>query len=67
MIEDVALTKYCDLIPIGRYAAMAERGGLKDLPPQSLIETNPSVCGFSLARLSLDQEGGHGVAGPQCR
>ncbi|MGK5089976.1 hypothetical protein WDW86_20690 [Bdellovibrionota bacterium FG-2] len=38
MIQDVALSKYCDLIPIQRYAAMAARSGLKDLPPQSLIE-----------------------------
>jgi transposase len=38
MILDVALSKYCDLIPIERYAAMAARGGVNDLPPQSLIE-----------------------------
>lgn len=38
MILDVALSKYCDLIPIERYVAMAGRGNLKDLPPQSLIE-----------------------------
>jgi transposase len=37
MIVDVALSKYCDLIPMERYAAMAGRGGLIDLPPQSLI------------------------------
>ncbi len=38
MIVDVAMTKYCDLIPIERYANIAGRAGLKDLPPQSLIE-----------------------------
>lgn len=37
MIQDVVLSKYCDLIPMERYAAMAGRGGLIDLPPQSLI------------------------------
>lgn len=37
MILDVVLSKYCDLIPIERYVAMASRGGLMDLPPQSLI------------------------------
>ena len=28
MMIDVALTKYCDLIPIERYAAIAARAGL---------------------------------------
>ena len=46
MILDVALSKYCDLIPIGRYAAMAGRGGLMDLPPQSLIETTHTLADF---------------------
>lgn len=38
MIIDVVASKYCDLIPIERYVQMAARGGLIDLPPQSLIE-----------------------------
>ncbi len=38
MIIDVVASKYCDLIPIQRYVAMAARSGLRDLPPQSLIE-----------------------------
>ncbi len=38
MIIDVVLSKYCDLIPIQRYAAMAGRNGMIDLPPHSLIE-----------------------------
>lgn len=38
MIIDVVSSKYCDLIPIERYVQMAARGGLIDLPPQSLIE-----------------------------
>ena len=46
MIVDVALSKYCDLIPIGRYVAMAARGGVKDLPPQSLIELTHGLADF---------------------
>jgi len=38
MVIDVAMSKYCDLIPIERYAAIASRDGVKDLPTQSLIE-----------------------------
>ena len=38
MIIDVAMSKYCDLIPIERYSEMAARQGLPGLPPQSLIE-----------------------------
>ena len=43
MIIDVVVSKYCDLIPIERYAAMAGRSGLIDLPPQSLIQLTPFV------------------------
>jgi transposase len=46
MILDVALSKYCDLIPIERYAAMAARGGVKDLPPQSLIELTHGLADY---------------------
>jgi transposase len=46
MIVDVALSKYCDLIPVQRYVAMAARGGVKDLPPQSLIEGTHSFADF---------------------
>lgn len=46
MMIDVALTKYCDLIPIERYSAMAAREGLADLPPQSLIETSHYLAEF---------------------
>jgi transposase len=38
MIVDVAVSKYCDLIPIERQAKMAAREGLMALPPHSLIE-----------------------------
>lgn len=46
MIIDVVASKYCDLIPIQRYVAMAARSGLKDLPPQSLIELTHQFAGF---------------------
>lgn len=36
LMIDVAVSKYCDLIPIERQAKMAAREGLKALPPQSL-------------------------------
>lgn len=46
MILDVALSKYCDLIPIERYVAMAGRNGLIDLPPHSLIELTHQFADF---------------------
>ncbi len=46
MIIDVALSKYCDLIPIERYAAIAGRNGLIDLPPQSLIQLTHYLADF---------------------
>lgn len=46
LILDVALSKYCDLIPIERYSAIAGRQGLEDLPPQSLIETTHYLAQF---------------------
>lgn len=56
MIVDVALSKYCDLIPIERYVAMAARGGVKGLPPQSLIELTHSFADFvSAAYLRVKQ------------
>jgi len=56
MILDVGLSKYCDLIPIERYSAMAARGGVKDLPPQSLIELTHSLADFvSAAYLKIKQ------------
>jgi transposase len=38
LIVDVTLSKYCDLIPVERYAAIAERQGVEGIPPHSLIE-----------------------------
>lgn len=46
MAIDVAMSKYCDLIPVERYASMAAREGLRDLPPQSLIEATHSLADF---------------------
>ena len=46
MILDVALTKYCDLIPIERYVSIAARRGVKGLPPQSLIELTHHLAKF---------------------
>lgn len=46
MVIDVACSKYCDLIPIERQAAMAGREGLKELPPQSLIEGTHNLADF---------------------
>jgi transposase len=57
MILDVGLSKYCDLIPMERYSAMAARGGVKDLPPQSLIELTHSLADFfGPAYLKIKQE-----------
>lgn len=46
MILDVALSKFCDLIPIDRYVKMAARRGVKGLPPQSLIELTHHLAKF---------------------
>lgn len=46
MVVDVGLSKYCDLIPIQRYSAIAGRGGLPDLPPQTLIESTHNLADF---------------------
>lgn len=46
MIMDVVLSKYCDLIPMERYAQMAARGGLMDLPPHSLIDLTHKFADF---------------------
>lgn len=46
MILDVALSKYCDLIPIERYAMMAARSGLEGLPANSLIGLTHHLANF---------------------
>jgi transposase len=45
-IQDVAVSKFCDLIPIGRQVKIAERKGFPGLPPQSLIETTHYLAEF---------------------
>jgi transposase len=57
MILDVVLSKYCDLIPMERYAAMAARSGLMDLPPHSLIEVTHGFADFVLGSYELMKEG----------
>lgn len=44
---DVSMAKYCDLIPIERYATIAKRVGIKDLPPQSLIELTHNLAVYA--------------------
>lgn len=46
MVMDVALSKYCDLIPIERYVNIAARKGVLGLPPQSLIELTHHLADF---------------------
>lgn len=46
MIVDVALSKYCDLIPVERYVQMAARGGVKGLPANSLIQGTHNLADF---------------------
>ena len=46
MVVDVALSKYCDLIPIERYVDMAERGGVTGLPANSLIQGTHNLADF---------------------
>ncbi|MBF0207751.1 MAG: IS66 family transposase [Oligoflexia bacterium] len=46
LIIDSSLSKYCDLIPMERYALMAAREGLRDLPPQSLIGDSHHLADF---------------------
>jgi transposase len=46
MIVDVALSKYCDLIPVERYVQMAARGGVHGLPANTLIEGTHNLSSF---------------------
>lgn len=45
-VIDVAMSKYCDLIPIDRYTAIAKRQGFRGLPPHSLIELTHYLAEF---------------------
>ncbi len=49
MIQDIALSKYLDLIPIERFVAMAKRVGLMNVPPHSLIETTHYFADFLIS------------------
>lgn len=46
LIIDCSLSKYCDLIPIDRYSAIAAREGLEGLPPNSLITLTHTLSDF---------------------
>jgi len=46
MAIDVAVAKYCDLIPAERYSAIAGREGMRDIPPQSLIEATHNLSNY---------------------
>jgi transposase len=46
MVVDVALSKYCDLIPVERYVQMADRGGVSGLPANTLIEGTHNLAEF---------------------
>jgi transposase len=46
LMIDTAVSKYCDLIPIDRLVKMASREGIKELPPQSLIEGTHQLADF---------------------
>lgn len=46
LIVDVAMAKYCDLVPIERYSTIAGREGLVDLPPNSLIGTTHKLAEY---------------------
>lgn len=46
MVVDVALSKYCDLIPVERYVQMAERGGVSGLPANTLIQGTHNLADF---------------------
>jgi transposase len=45
-IIDIAVSKFCDLVPITRQVKMAERLGFAGLPHQSLIETTHYLADF---------------------
>ncbi len=46
LMIDTAVSKYCDLIPIERLARIAGREGIKELPPQSLIEGTHQLADY---------------------
>ena len=57
MITDIALSKYCDLIPINRYVGIANRAGIVGLPANSLIETTHPFADFVSPVYTLIKQG----------
>ena len=53
LMIDTAISKYCDLMPIERLARQASREGIKELPPQSLIEGTHQLADFLKAVYNL--------------
>lgn len=53
MIIDVAMSKFLDLIPVDRYSQIAAREGLKDLPPNSLINVTHKLATMLLGCYKL--------------
>jgi transposase len=53
MILDVALSKYCDLIPMHRYTMMASRLGVSGLPAHSLIDVTHGLSDFLFSAYEL--------------
>ena len=45
-IMDVTLSKYCDLIPVDRYTAIAARLGITDLPTNSMYDLSLKLAEF---------------------
>jgi transposase len=56
LIIDVALSKYCDLIPIERYCSIAGRSGLADLPHQVLHESTHSIADYISGAYQMTRE-----------
>jgi transposase len=56
MVIDVACSKYCDLIPIERQAAIAGREGIKELPAQSLIDGTHQLADYVKGAYDLVKE-----------
>lgn len=46
LIIDAVLSKFCDLIPIERYCAMAAREGIEGIPPNSIITVSHAFAAF---------------------
>lgn len=46
MIVDVALSKYCDLIPVERYVQIAARGDAPGIPANTLIQATHNLSDF---------------------